>query len=160
MKGGLFLDPVEDPLPATNLNSTDHHDTLSAPTDGATNWFENNLVANIINYWYKAHNVYIVYIPYGPVRGLNSEGSTENFTADVCMRSWLGGGANLWGLNWNDTVVASCEDGGMAVLANVGSPYLEPSFYDVKGVTYNTFAYSPGQMITSSVRSFLQYGFK
>lgn len=158
MSGGLFLSSSDEALPNVNLNLTDHQNTTSVPTNELTNWFENMLVANLINNWYKSNNVYIVLIPYGQVLGLNAANSLESFTADICNNTWISGG-ELWGQVWNDTVLASCEESGMAVLMNGGTEK-SPSFYEVANMTYNGETYSPRQMVTSSVSAFVQYGFK
>lgn len=154
MRGGVYLDYSE-VLEAVDL------DVRSGPTNGVTLWFENMLVPNLINNWFRTNNVYIVYIPYGPVMGLNAENSWENFTESDCTTQWMGGGRNWYtGQDWNSTVVATCDEGGMAVLMNGGSEMESPGFYEVVNMTYNGIVYSAQDMITSSLNGFLNYGFK
>ena len=167
MSGGIYLNMsqtlalVDSPDAGVNLNSTDHQSTESVPTNTLTNWFENLLVANLINNWYKnMNNAYIVYIPYGQVQGLNADNSLETFTEDNCSTQWIGG--TNWNTRkmWNSTVIASCEEGGMAILTNGGSSIEGPSFYEVANFTYNGYTYEVQDMITSSLNAFFQYGFK
>ena len=167
MTGGIWLNTsqalvvLDSPDAGVDLNDTDHKLTQSVPTDQLTNWFENLLVANLINNWFKnMNNVYIVYVPYGQVQGLNSNNSMESFTEDDCNTQWIGG--KNWNTNkqWNSSVTASCEEGGMAVLLNGGSPMEPSSFYEVANFTYNGYPYKVQDMVTSSLDAFLQYGFK
>lgn len=168
MSGGIYMNmsqalvTIDAPDAGVNLNSTDHQSTQSVPTDKLTNWYENLLVANLINNWYKnINNVYIVYVPYGQVQGLNYDASMESFTEDDCNTQWIGG-TNWDSLKqWNDSVVASCEENGMAVLMNGGSSKMEPpSFYEVANFTYNGYSYQVQDMVTSSLNGFFEYGFK
>ena len=162
MAGGIYLNAsqilvlVDSPEAGVDLNNTDHQHTPSVPTNKLTNWFENLLVANLINNWYKnMNNAYIVYVPYGQVHGLNSDNLMETFTEDDCTTQWIGG------KDWNSTVLATCEEGGMAILTNGGSSSIEkPSFYEVANMTYNGYTYQVQDMITSSLNAFLTYGFK
>ncbi|KAF6223201.1 hypothetical protein HO133_000043 [Letharia lupina] len=158
MTGGAYVTSAQ-VLAAVDLNSTNHENTKSGPTNAVTNWFENLLVANLINNWFKSNNAYIVYIPYGQVSGLNSDNSMESFTEDDCNSQWVGGTDRWSGAGWNSSVVVNCESGGMAVLTNGGSSIEKPSFYEVANMTYNGYTYSAHDMITSSVNGFLQYGF-
>ena len=168
MTSGIYMNMsqtlvlVDSPGAGVNLNSTDHQATQSVPTNTVTNWYENLLVANLINNWFKnMNNVYIVYVPYGQVQGLNSDNSMETFTEDNCTTQWIGG--TNWDSfkKWNSSVVASCQEGGMAVLMNGGSGSMEdPSFYEVANFTYNGYTYEVQDMVTSSLNGFFQYGFK
>lgn len=167
MTGGIYMNMtsalvlVDSPDAGVNLNSTDHQATQSVPTNQLTNWFENLLVANLINNWYKnMNNAYIVYIPYGQVQGLNSDNSMESFTEDDCNTQWIDG--KNWNTysTWNSSVVASCEEGGMAILTNGGSLIQPPSFFEVSNFTYNGYTYEVQDMVTSSLNGFFQYGFK
>lgn len=152
---------VDSPLAGTNLNSTDHQSTSSVPTNTLTDWFENLLVANLINNWFKnMNNAYIVYIPYGQVQGLNSDNSMEAFTEDDCNTQWIGGTNWNTEKTWNSSVVASCEEGGMAILTNGGSSIEIPSFFEVANFSYNNQPYKVQDMVTSSLNAFFQYGFK
>lgn len=153
MAYGLYLN-YSSVLTAVDL------DNRSGPTNAVTAWFENLLVPNLINNWFKSNNVYIVYIPYGPVMGLNSDNTWEIFTEENCTAQWVGSTNWYSGADWNSTVVASCEDGGMAVLMNGGSTMEKPSFYEIANVTWNNNSYSAQDMITSSLDGFLNYGFK
>lgn len=159
MTGGAYVTSAQ-VLGAVDLNSTNHDNTNSGPTNALTNWFENLLVANLINNWFRSNNAYIVYIPYGQVSGLNSDNSMESFTEDDCNSQWVVGKNWYSGADWNSSVVVNCESGGMAVLTNGGSSIEQPSFYEVANMTYNGYTYSAHDMITSSLNGFLQYGFK
>lgn len=158
MAGGVYLGSAQ-VLAAVDLNGTDHQNTNSGPTNEITNWYENLLVANLINNWFKSSNVYIVYIPYGPVKGLNKDSSWESFTQDDCNTQWVEGTNWYSREQWNSSVVVSCESGGMAVLTNGATTMEMPSFYEISNMTYNGYTYSAQQMITSSLSAFLQYGF-
>lgn len=167
MTGGLYMNMsqalvlVDSPDVGVDLNSSDHQSTTSVPTDKLTNWYENLLVANLINNWYKnVNNAYIVYVPYGQVQGLNSDNSMETFTEDNCTTQWIGGKNWNTQKEWNSTVIASCQEGGMAVLTNGGSTIEAPSFFEVANFTYNGYTYEVQDMVTSSLAAFLQYGFK
>lgn len=159
MTGGIYITSSQT-IAAVDLNSTSHDNTKSGPTNIVTAWYENLLVANLINNWYKSNSIYIVYIPYGQVQGLNSDNSMETFTQDDCNTQWIGG-KNWWSeADWNSSVVATCADGGMAVLMSGSDKMEQPSFYEIANMTYNGYTYSAIDMITSSVNGFLQYGFK
>lgn len=159
MAGGFYISSAQI-LASVDLNSTAHDNTNSGPTNAVTNWYENLLVTNLINNWYKSNNVFIVYIPYGQVQGLNKEHSVESFTQDDCNTQWIEGTNWVSDTMWNSSVVVNCEDGGMAVLVNAGSTVEKPSFYEVVNMTYNGYTYKAQDMITSSLSGFLQYGFK
>lgn len=159
MAGGAYLASSQ-VIANVDLNSTLRSEPVTGPTNAVSHWFENLLVANLINNWYKSNNVYIVYIPYGPVQGLNLQNSIETFTQEDCNSQWIEGRNPYSDADWNSTVVVSCEDGGMAVLMNGASTMEKPSFYEVANMTYNGNTYSPQDMITSSVDAFLQHGFK
>lgn len=160
MKGGAYVASSQ-VIANADLNTTDRSAPNGVgPTNAVTAWFENLLVANLINNWFKSNNAYIVYIPYGPVLGLNLQNSLETFTEDDCNSQWIAGTNPSFGADWNKTVVVNCDNGGMAVLMNGGSSVEKPSFYEVANMTYNGITYSPHDMITSSVNGFLQYGFK
>ena len=160
MTGGAYLASSQ-VIANADLNTTDRTAPVTGPTNAVTHWFENLLVANLINNWFKSNNVYIVYIPYGQVTSLTSPDEMVMFTEDDCNNQWVGG-PEIYSMakTWNDSVVASCEDGGMAVLMNGGSTTEKPSFYEVVNMTYNGYTYSAQDMITSSLNAFLQYGFK
>lgn len=160
MTGGTYVSSAQI-LATVDLNSIARTNSTAGPTNSVTEWFENLLVANLINNWFKSNNAYIVYIPYGQVLGLNLQHSEETFTEDDCNSQWIAGGKNWFtGEDWNSTVVVSCEPGGMAVLMNGDSSMEKPSFYEVANMTYNGYTYSAQDMITSSINGFLQYGFK
>ena len=147
-------------LAAVDLNSVSRANSTAGPTNQVTEWFENLLVANLINNWFRSNNAYIVYIPYGQVLGLNLQNSEETFTEDNCTSQWIETKNWYTEQDWNSTVVVSCDNGGMAVLTNGGSTTEKPSFYEVANMTYNGYTYSVQDMITSSINGFLQYGFK
>ena len=159
MQGGTWVD-MSAVLPALDLNATGRTDSEAAPTNALTNWFENLLVTNLINTWFKESNAYVVYIPYGQVNGLNSENSLVTFTQDDCNTQWIGGKNWITESEWNSSVVVSCTDSGMGVLYNAGAKVQDPSFYEIAGFTYNGFTYKAQDMITSSINSFLKGGFK
>ncbi len=160
MTGGAYLASSQ-VIANIDLNTTDRHALVTGPTNAVTAWFENLLVANLINNWYKSSNVYIVYIPYGQVKSLTSPNEMVTFTQDDCNNEWIGNPKYyLAATSWNDSVVASCEDGGMAVLMNGGSTMQKPSFYEIANMTYNENTYSAYDMIKSSLNGFLNYGFK
>lgn len=159
MAGGIYVNSAQI-LAAVDLNSTGHQNTKSVPTNAITNWYENLLVANLINNWFKSNNAYIVYIPYTQVKGLNQDNSLEDFTQQDCNTQWVEGTNQYSGADWNSTVVVSCENGGMGVLMNGASKMEKPSFYEVSNMTYNGYTYSAQDMIASSINGFLQYGFK
>ena len=158
MLGGIWVN-MSAALPALDLNTTSRNDPIAAPTNALTNWFENLFVTSLINTWFKEINAYVVYVPYGQVNGLNSANSLETFTQDDCNTQWIGGSSWITGIQWNDSLVASCLDGGMAVLYNGGSKINPPSTYEVS-FSYTNFTYNPRDMIESSVNSFLKGGFK
>ena len=159
MQGGFWVD-MSKVLPALDLNTTARTDSHAAPTNELTNWFENLLVTNLINTWFKQNNAYVVYIPYGQVNGLNSDNSLVTFTQDDCNTQWIGGKSLELGVEWNSSVVVSCADSGMGVLYNAGKKTEPPSFYEISGFTYNGFTYNAQDMITSSINSYLKGGFK
>ena len=159
MTGGTYVSSSQI-LAAVDLNNIPRINSTAGPTNAVSEWFENLLVANLINNWFRSNNAYIVYIPYGQVLGLNSENSEETFTADDCNSQWMATTNWYSEKDWNSSVVASCESGGMAVLMNGASSMENPSFYEVANMTYNGYTYRAQDMITSSVNGFLQYGFK
>ena len=159
MTGGTYIASSQI-LAAVDLNSVPRANSTAGPTNAVTEWFENLLVANLINNWFRSNNAYIVYIPYGQVLGLNSQNSEETFTEDDCNSQWMATTNWYTEKNWNDTVVVSCESGGMGVLMNGDSSMEKPSFYEVANMTYNGYTYRAQDMITSSINGFLQYGFK
>lgn len=153
MTGGFYLTASE-VLVAVDLRAVNRSSTLAEPTNKVTEWFEDLLVPKLINTWYKSNDVFIVYIPYGQVLGLNSDHSWETFTIENCTSQWMGN------TKWNDSVVATCQPTGMAVLTNGAQTMFEPSFYEIGGMIYNGNTYSAQDMITSSLTGFLQHGFK
>ena len=157
MQGGIWVN-MSTVLPALDLNATGRTDSQAAPTNALTNWFENLLVTNLINTWFKQSNAFVVYIPYGQVNGLNTDNSLVTFTQDDCNTQWIGGKNWATGVDWNSTVVVSCAGPGMGVLYNGGGTINKVSSYEVAGFTYNGFTYNPQDMITSSIRSFLKGG--
>ena len=160
MTGGFYLNAGQI-LSAVNLQDSDNRlQDQAVAANYMTGWFENLLITNLINYWYKSNSVFIVYIPYGPVKGLNQDNSWESFTRDNCVNDWINGRNWLTKVRWNDTVVADCLDNGMAVLANAGSTMMQPSFYEIANMTYNNITYSPYDMIQSSLNGFFKYGYK
>ena len=159
MTGGVYV-AASEIIASVDLNTTDRSEPVTGPTNAIAAWFENLLVPNLINNWFRSENTYIVYIPYGPVLGLNLQNSVETFTEDDCNSQWIAGTNPYSGADWNSSVVVNCENGGMAVLMNGGSSMQKPSFYEIANMTYNGNTYSADDMITSSINGFLQHGYK
>ncbi len=129
LKGGNFL-TAQTSLAETNATGTDR----DGPPLQATEYFENQFISALINNYYKENNAYIVYvsedvvyicrtacsyrrkIPYGQVQQLDCSNSWGSFTKPICEKDWVGKGRHDFPLSWNDSVVASCMDDGMAVL--------------------------------------------
>ena len=159
MTGGAYV-AASQIIASVDLNTTDRSAPTTGPTNSIAEWFENLLVPNLINNWFRSENTYIVYIPYGPVLGLNLQNSVETFTEDDCNSQWIAGTNPYSGADWNSTVVVNCDNGGMAVLMSGSSSMQKPSFYEIANMTYNGNTYSADDMIASSVNGFLQHGFK
>lgn len=155
MKGGSFL-TAQTSLAETNATNR------NGPPLQATEYFENQFISALINSYYKANYAYIVYIPYGQVQQLDCSNSWGDFTQDICQKDWIEKGRHDFSTSWNDSVVASCMDNGMAVLysafsgAQVNS---QPQSFFVKNFSVNDITYNPVYMIESSVNGFLAHGF-
>lgn len=151
MQGGLYL--AAQNLAQLDLNTTLRNDTDAGPTNILTYWIENMLVADLIGTWFQeSAEPYVVYVPYGQVKGLTKDNAWEDFTRQDCVNKWITNSP------WNIMVLATCEDSGMGVLWNWRQDPTS-SWEQGAGYSYNGYVFEPRDMINSSIKSFLAGGF-